>query len=352
MKKAFPGLRAEFVVFPRSELREASTFLPLMGTVQSTDPDEATFYAHSKGVRSEITGEAGRRWRNSLYANLLDDVPLIRRLLATHSFVGSHRRWREGSGVGDFPPELAGCAWHYSGAFFWFRNRDVFTSPQWRELPPTRFGVEAWPGTHWPMGAGACVDRDRWCLDRVHDMSDYGPDLPDVSAPVRVDLGGGYKPKPGFVSVDLREDADVRIDFSKEPLPWPDDGVDELYSSHALEHVEDLRHVVREIVRVCRRGAPVEIRVPSWNGQVAMCPGHRQTISPELVGHWCVHFVDHWFGGCKKRLKLISTEHVPGGSLGEWKTLLPHATDDQLMRLAPGACHEIVFRFEVVPHEA
>ena len=50
----------EYVFKPNSRrLRERQTFSELMQAVESTDPEEATFYAHSKGVASP--GQSCRR---------------------------------------------------------------------------------------------------------------------------------------------------------------------------------------------------------------------------------------------------------------------------------------------------
>ncbi len=138
------------------------------------------------------------------------------------------------------------------------------------------------------------------------------------------------------------------MDFERGILPFEDDSVDEVSSSHCLEHITNLRGILREIVRVCRTGAPVEIRVPHWLSSMAMCAGHRQTISAHQVRHWCDEFPRDWFGGLDKRLTLVSTELVPGPTFAEARGLFPQMSDDQIMRFVPDACHEYRFKFQVV----
>lgn len=55
---------------------------------------------------------------------------------------------------------------------------------------------------------------------------------------VRLDLGCGQHPRDGFEGVDLYStQAKHKIDLFKFPFPWVDNSVDELHSSHFLEHL-------------------------------------------------------------------------------------------------------------------
>jgi SAM-dependent methyltransferase len=175
--------------------------------------------------------------------------------------------------------------------------------------------------------------------------------------PVRVDLGGGRKPKPGFLNVDVQAipGVDHVVDFEQlgrgVRLPFTDQSVEEVYSSHALEHVRNHHGVLHEIARVCKVGAHVEIRVPHWNGAMALCNGHVCTVSEEQVRHWCQDFIADWWRGSPRRLRLVATEYVPAAAFPEARGAFGFLTDEQVLRFVPGACHEIAFHFEVIPHE-
>src|SRR5258706_77055 len=58
------------------------------------------------------------------------------------------------------------------------------------------------------------------------------------NGPLRLNLGTGNKPKLGWVNVDLfAPEADVRLDL-REPFPFADHSVREIYCEHFFEHLE------------------------------------------------------------------------------------------------------------------
>jgi predicted SAM-dependent methyltransferase len=58
-------------------------------------------------------------------------------------------------------------------------------------------------------------------------------------SPLRLNLGSGFRPKhaPGWINIDLSSQADLQLDL-REPLPFADDSVAEIYSEHFLEHLD------------------------------------------------------------------------------------------------------------------
>ena len=75
---------------------------------------------------------------------------------------------------------------------------------------------------------------------------------------VRLDIGGGENPMPGWINVDRRHGMEAY------PLQYPDNSIDEVRASHVLEHfpMADLEKVVKEWVRVLKPGARIRIAVP------------------------------------------------------------------------------------------
>jgi hypothetical protein len=300
-----------------------------------------------------------------MYHALLDDMTTVASTLAIASCIGTHRK-RHDNGDGGFPDRIMGSTWHFSGSFWWFRNRDLFSNPKWREIQPKGWFGEAYLSFLFPYSQSRCLAYEE--LVNPYDPAMYAelpiaddPSLPAPIAPgtgLRIELGGGRKPRRnGFINVDCLDDpsVDVRVDFERigtegVRLPFDDDAVDEVYSSHCLEHVWPYKPLLHEIVRICRVGARVEIRVPHWNHSMALCNDHKHTLSPEQVAHWCNLYIDDWWQGCLKRLRLAHTEFVPSTRFAEAKELFPQMTDEQIMRFIPDTCHENRFHFDVVKH--
>lgn len=167
-------------------------------------------------------------------------------------------------------------------------------------------------------------------------------------AEVKVELGGGTKPREGFTNVDRLDCADVVLDLADPGLrlPWEDDEVDEVYSSHCLEHLPAYGHVLLEVARICRVGARVEIRVPHPHSQMAMCGGHCHVLGEDAVAQWR-EFPECWWPTGSKWLSAPAVSLGPTKWFAEAKRLHPGWTDDQVMRFVPSACHDTTFVFFV-----
>lgn len=76
-------------------------------------------------------------------------------------------------------------------------------------------------------------------------------------------MGSGSSRKQDYVSVDLHTDADIGLDLTR-PLPWKDGEVDNIYSSHFIEHLsrKEWELASKEWQRVLKVGGTIEIRCP------------------------------------------------------------------------------------------
>lgn len=119
----------------------------------------------------------------------------------------------------------------------------------------------------------------------------------------RVDLGCGTAKRPGFIGLDLFElpGVDHVIDLTADPFPFEDDSVDEVFSAHFLEHIDEPNHVFEEIGRVCRDGARIEVWTPyAWTNE-AFLYGHLHCISEEMWNHLGLSHRDAYTGMLKGR---------------------------------------------------
>ena len=90
--------------------------------------------------------------------------------------------------------------------------------------------------------------------------------------PVKLDFGCGKNKQQGFIGVDSLEfeGVDIVADL-RQPWQWDDDSVDEVYSSHFVEHLTnpERMHFWNELGRVLKKGATARIITPHWSNACA-----------------------------------------------------------------------------------
>lgn len=119
------------------------------------DEDSITLYAHGKGVTWAIGAREGEEqalkylpavklWVEALYHLNFDHVEECEKILSRFPLCGSFKRL---GAFDHFPKGPSGTSsWHYSGNFFWFRNKDLF-SRKWKKVPKEHYGAEGYLGT-------------------------------------------------------------------------------------------------------------------------------------------------------------------------------------------------------------
>lgn len=100
---------------------------------------------------------------------------------------------------------------------------------------------------------------------------------------VIIDIGCGQKKIPGSIGIDLSEfsDADHILNLNTEALPFDDDSVDYVHTSHFLEHLEmdGFFHILKEIYRVVKSEGKIFIAVPYFNHPINLAnPFHNNRI--------------------------------------------------------------------------
>jgi hypothetical protein len=102
---------------------------------------------------------------------------------------------------------------------------------------------------------------------------------------IKLNLGSGQNPIPGWINVDKFGEPDVKWDLEQFPWPWPDNSVGEINMTHVLEHLgrtpEIFFKIVQELYRVCRHGAIVHIAVPHpRHDEFLNDPTHVRIVTP------------------------------------------------------------------------
>lgn len=133
-----------------TQRREVETFKLLFKAVESQSLDEITFYAHGKGVRTELSKNwTVRLWSETMYRLCLDRIEEAEALLRDKPICGCFKKH------GRLFAKSA-SDWHFSGTFFWFRNAEVFRR-QWQIIDKKWFGMESWPSMHFAPSQAGCL---------------------------------------------------------------------------------------------------------------------------------------------------------------------------------------------------
>lgn len=88
--------------------------------------------------------------------------------------------------------------------------------------------------------------------------------LVEGKQPISLEIGSGrVKGTNGWVTLDMSEGADITWDLAR-PLPFPDQSVSMIYSSHVLEHFQyrDLCRLLSDCLRVLIPGGLFSVCVP------------------------------------------------------------------------------------------
>ena len=93
---------------------------------------------------------------------------------------------------------------------------------------------------------------------------------------VKLDIGCGLKKREGFLGIDIVRTESVDIIAKVENLPFKDSSVDVIYTRHTLEHVDDFEKAVKEMWRISKPNAIIEIIVPFWAHHRAHYPFHKR----------------------------------------------------------------------------
>ena len=173
---------------------------------------------------------------------------------------------------------------------------------------------------------------------------------------MKLEIGGGIPIKArgeGWVNIDLVDNADIRHDLNVFPWPIQDGSIEEVYSSHCLEHLRNPVTVLQEIARICTVGAAVEIRVPHPISDLAVLFHHCHVFGPIAALNMEHHFPrEYWLG--PKRLQLKGIGYGPSILLGEARRELPflaNLSDEVVMKWIPRTCHECRFYYTVIVNE-
>ena len=96
---------------------------------------------------------------------------------------------------------------------------------------------------------------------------------------MKLDIGCGVFKREGYTGVDIDPDVNPDICAPMGEIPLPDGSVDEIFSSHALEHVTkfEVVPVLREWKRILKPGGLIDVQVPDLAWCCRAWLEHQQT---------------------------------------------------------------------------
>lgn len=81
---------------------------------------------------------------------------------------------------------------------------------------------------------------------------------------LKLNLGSGEIYKEGYINIDLHyPKADLKYDL-KNPLPYSDNSIDEIYTSHLIEHFtrKEWQEIKKDWFRVLKPEGKLEVKCP------------------------------------------------------------------------------------------
>ena len=281
VKDALSGANCEFVeVKNNPERREVETFLPLFSRVKDlTDPDQCTLYAQCKGT-TRLNNPIVTLWHKALIETYLDYWPEIEKLLCKYPTCGSFKK------TGSSWSYISRSNWHYSGSWFWFRNRELFSKPDWKNIDQFWGGIEAYPSLHFNSSEAGVIFHeskilevnlyhkqswDRYILPQLQSFKIKAHKTNRVLPESRLlNVGCGPHYFPNWCNTDTTVDSNIKPDVLVEwlqPMPFEDSYFERAYCGHVLEHIpwERVNEFLTELKRVVRSNGQVMIVGPDFN---------------------------------------------------------------------------------------
>ena len=114
----------------------------------------------------------------------------------------------------------------------------------------------------------------------------------------RIEIGCGNNKRAGFFGIDFQQfpAVDLLLNVETERLPFADNSITYVYSSHTFEHLTNFPFVMQEIFRVCANEATVEIWTPYGKSNDGFLFGHQIFFTETHFKHICFEYDRFYLG--------------------------------------------------------
>ncbi len=178
---------------------------------------------------------------------------------------------------------------------------------------------------------------------------------------MKLHLGCGDDRIEGFVNVDFDKAANPdQVADLNGTWPWDDNSVSYIITKHTAEHLDSTVSFLKEVCRVCKNNAIVEITVPYFACRTAFCdPTHKQFFSYSTLDNWDISLhdtyrtrynVDIQYLIIEKKFSFLGNEYglkkAINALVNPFVNLVPRVYERFISPFFP--CTEIYYKFKVV----
>ena len=128
----------------------------------------------------------------------------------------------------------------------------------------------------------------------------------------KLNIGSGTQKfeEEGWINIDIYQypEVDIVRDVEKG-LPFDDESVEKIYTSHFLEHVKDLNFVMEECHRVLKKGGVMHIIVPFFRRiEAYRDPTHIRFFTDQTFLYFTQPIATDWHFRTKCNFAIVSQE--------------------------------------------
>lgn len=140
---------------------------------------------------------------------------------------------------------------------------------------------------------------------------------------MKINIGGqkGIDNFPkGWTTVDMRDGADIRLNLIDSPLPFQDNEIESIYTSHTLEHIfpDRIYFVLKECRRVLKQSGIMRIVVPDIDVAIKLYINQEKKIKNKdnptkmkFLPDFPIYYLSSWFFSYSiKENERVFTGHV------------------------------------------
>lgn len=170
----------------------------------------------------------------------------------------------------------------------------------------------------------------------------------------KLNLGCGERKKEGYINVDWKAGLEPEVihDLNVFPYPFPDNSIDLIEADHIFEHLDRPFFVMRELHRILKPGASLNIKVPHFSRGLAHAE-HRHGFDVTFPLYFNKNFAHEAFEAAgrsefrlaRMRLRWHAFPHLLARAGHGWLTIAILLALDKVLsflaNLSPNFCSRI-----------